>query len=83
MSLLRVLIVPLALSASAFILCRSKLRANPFCIFGVNSFCQSWQKTLQNWQQRIIYLSFAAKTSCFSTYLAWFALESFFISIYL
>ena len=37
---------PLALSASAFTLCRSKLRANPFCILGVNSFCQSWQKTL-------------------------------------
>lgn len=40
LSLLMVLVVPLALSALVFTLCRSKLRANPVCRFGVNSFCQ-------------------------------------------
>ena len=37
-SLLRVLIVPLALSASAFTLYMSKLCANLICLFGVNIY---------------------------------------------
>jgi len=45
--------VPLALSASAFTLLLSNLRANGICFKAVNSFCQSCQSCLPNWHQRI------------------------------